>query len=77
MEREGRRRRRRERREKEQRRVSEEHRQGMSSDDELLEINRVKFQTNMCEFPLFPVSLTIHRVVGHTQATPTHPEDSY
>ena len=45
VEREGRRRRRREGRERKG--EEEEHRQGMSTDDELLEINRLKFENNM------------------------------
>ena len=46
VEREGRRRRRREERERREKR--EEHRQGMSTDDELLEMNRLKFENSMC-----------------------------
>lgn len=55
VEREGRRRRRRERRERgEERREgeTEEHRQGMSTDDELLEMNRLKFENSMSELIL-------------------------
>lgn len=52
VEREGRRRRRRERRERGEGsggREMEEHRQGMSTDDELLEMNRLKFENSMSE----------------------------
>ena len=54
VEREGRRRRRREARERGGRLEGdgEEHRQGMSSDDELLEMNRLKFENSMCELSL-------------------------
>ncbi|CAI8017357.1 PAX3- and PAX7-binding protein 1 [Geodia barretti] len=47
VERDGRRRRRRERRERGVGREKGEHRQGMSTDDELLEMNRLKFEKNM------------------------------
>ena len=47
VEREGRRRRRREERERREKEVKGEHRQGMSTDDEVLEINRHKFENNM------------------------------
>ena len=49
VEREGRRRRRREGRERGEGREREEHRQGLSTDDELLEMNRLKFENNMSE----------------------------
>ena len=49
VERDGRRRRRRERRERGVGREKGEHRQGMSTDDELLEMNRLKFEKNMSE----------------------------
>ena len=58
VEREGRRRRRREGRERGGKGESEEHRQGMSTDDELLEMNRLKFQSDMCELTLSPPLLT-------------------
>lgn len=71
VEREGRRRRRRERRERGEGRregETEEHRQGMSTDDELLEMNRLKFENSMSELfslspsPLHPSSpLTLPR----------------
>ena len=47
VEREGRRRRRREKREKAGQRERDEHRQGLSTDDELLETSRLKFDNSM------------------------------
>ena len=49
VEREGRRRRRREKRERGETRETSEHKQGLSTDDELLEMNRLKFENNMSE----------------------------
>ena len=69
VEREGRRRRRREGRERESKVEREEHRQGMSTDDELLETNRLKFESNMSEWlALQRASLSLPPLAGKALA---------